>query len=86
MANAEPRGDSQPSVKDQASDLVQDIKSEVKHEARQIDASNRPVDSTQTDVVVRRHVGGLSIAFFVAIALVLIAAMLGILIYSHTQH
>jgi hypothetical protein len=64
----------------QAGGMVNDIKSEVKHEVSRIYAANEPVDSSQSDHVVRKHVTGLSITFFVVIGLFLVAAIAGIAI------
>ncbi len=47
--------------------------------------ANEPVDPTHTDTVVRRHVAGLSISFFLLIALFLLAAIVGIAIYAHHE-
>jgi hypothetical protein len=68
------------SVADQAHNMVDDISSEIKHEASRIHAIKAPVDSTQSDHVVRRHVTGLSITFFALIGLFLIAAIAAIVI------
>jgi hypothetical protein len=78
--------DSDASVKDQAKDLIQDVSSEVKHEANRIQDSKEPVDPSQSDHVVRRHVAGLSIWFFIAIALFLVVVTAAIMIYSRVQH
>jgi hypothetical protein len=75
-----------PGVKNQASSMVQDIKGEVVHEAKHISATKAPVDPTQSDHVVRRHVAGLSISFFVLIALFLVAVIASIAIYTQTHH
>ena len=74
------------SVKDQTKNLIQDVTSEVKHEVRRIHADKEPVDPSQSDQVVRRHVPGLSIWFFIAIALFLVVATAAILIYSQVHH
>jgi hypothetical protein len=58
----------------------------VRHEAHQINQNNEPVDPSHTDTVVRKHVAGLSISFFVAILIVLAAVIVGILVYTHTHH
>jgi hypothetical protein len=73
-------------VKDQTEDLIQDVSHEVKHEANQIQASKVPVDPSHSDHVLRRHVAGLSIWFFIAIALFLVVATAAIMIYSRVQH
>jgi hypothetical protein len=83
MYSAEPEAEPHASVKDQATDMVNDVKSEVKHEVRQIHAAKEPVDPSQSDHVVRRHVTGLSITFFVLIGLFLVAAIAAIAIFGH---
>jgi hypothetical protein len=75
-----------PSVKNQASEMVQDIKGEVKHEIADIHAEKKPVDPSHSDHVVRRHVAGLSISFFVVIILFLIIVIAGIVIYTQGHH
>jgi hypothetical protein len=81
-----PDTDQPESVKDQASKMVRDVKGEVAHEIRHIHEAKEPVDPTQSDHVVRRHVAGLSITFFILIALFLLAAIAGIAIYTHAHH
>ncbi len=56
----------------QTGKLVQDIKGEVKAEATQINATGEPVNPTHSDRLVRRHVFGLSVSFFVGILLFII--------------
>jgi hypothetical protein len=73
------------SVKTQAGAMVNDIGAEMKYEARHMRNASEPVDPTHTDRVVRRHVAGLSISFFVLIALFLLAAIVGIAIYAHHE-
>jgi hypothetical protein len=75
-----------PSVKDQASEMVQDVKGEVKHEIADIHAAKEPVDPSHSDHVVRRHVAGLSISFFVSIVLFLLVVIAGIAIYTQGHH
>lgn len=81
-----PESESHASVTNQTKDMIHDVKSEVKHEAHRIQAGKEPVDPSQSDHVVRRHVAGLSIWFFVAIVLFLVIAIAGIVIYTHTHH
>jgi cytochrome b subunit of formate dehydrogenase len=69
----------------QASAMVRDVKGEVAHEIRHIHQAKEPVDPTQSDHVVRKHVAGLSISFFIAIALFLLIAIAGIVIYTYTH-
>jgi hypothetical protein len=73
------------SVKTKAGAMVDDIGAEMKYEARHMRNTNEPVDPTHTDRVVRRHVAGLSISFFLLIALFLLAAIVGIAIYAHHE-
>lgn len=80
------RADSHTSIPDQAKNLVQDVKGEVKHEIHRIHAVNEPVDPTHSDHVVRRHTAGLSISFFVAIGLFLLIVIGGIAIYTYANH
>ena len=81
-----PENEIHPSVKAQASDMVKDIKGEVKHEISDIHAEKEPVDPSHSDHVVRRHVAGLSISFFVMIVLFLIVVIAGIAIYTNGHH
>jgi len=82
------RKDTEPhtSVTGQAKDMVADIKSEVSHEVHRIHSVKEPVDPSQSDHVVRRHAAGLSISFFVVIALFLVVVIAGIAIYTQTHH
>ena len=80
-----PAENTKQSVKAQAGAMVDDIGAEMKYEARHMRNANEPVDPTHTDRVVRRHVAGLSISFFVLIALFLLAAIVGIAIYAHHE-
>jgi hypothetical protein len=66
--------------------MVQDVKGEVAHEVHRIHTVKEPVDPTQNDHVVRRHVAGLSISFFIGIGLFLVAVIVGIAIYSQMHH
>ncbi len=75
-----------PGVRSETKDLIQDVTSEVKHEVSRIQRGKEPVDPTHSDRLVRRHVAGLSIWFFIAIALFLIVAIAGIMVYTGTHH
>jgi hypothetical protein len=86
MAMYAEKSDSNTSVTDQARGLVEDIKSEVKHEAHRIHVAKEPVEPSHSDHVVRRHVAGLSISFFVVIGLFLVAVIAGIAIYTYLNH
>ena len=76
----------EPSVTNKAKNMVQDVKSEVAHEVHRIHMAKEPVDPTQSDHVVRRHVPGLSISFFLGIGLFLLLVIGGIAIYTYTHH
>jgi hypothetical protein len=78
--------ESGPSVKDKTSEMINDVTSEVRHEVNRIQTDKTPVDPSQSDHVVRRHAAGLSIWFFVAIALFLVLVTAAIMIYSRIQH
>jgi hypothetical protein len=69
--------DSHATVKDQVVDLYKDFEQEVKLEA------TNPLDSPQGDLLVRKHVNGLAITFFILIALSVLAAMVGYAMYTH---
>jgi hypothetical protein len=81
-----PESEYHSGVGDQTKDLIQDVKSEVTHEVSRIHTSKEPVDPSHSDRLVRRHVAGLSIWFFVAIVLFLIVAIAGIMFYTQTHH
>jgi hypothetical protein len=78
-------GETTKNVKQQTGDMVSDITDEVKHEVHNIRYVKEPVDPTHSDKLVRRHVTGLSISFFVLIALFLVAVIAGIAIYEHAH-
>jgi hypothetical protein len=75
--------DANKSVRQQAGEMAGDIAGEMKHEAHNIRYVKEPVDSTHSDVVVRRHVTGISISFFILIAIFLLAVIAGVAIYEH---
>ncbi|WP_263350317.1 hypothetical protein [Acidicapsa acidisoli] len=81
-----PESEYHSGIKDQTKELIQDVKNEVTHEVSRIQTSKEPVDPSHSDRLVRRHIAGLSIWFFVAIAFFLIAAIAGIMIYTQTHH
>jgi hypothetical protein len=62
--------------------LVHDVRSEVAHEAGQIRDTGAPVTRSHSDHVVRRHVFGLSVGFFVAILVFLALVLIGVLIFG----
>jgi hypothetical protein len=86
MYSVKPETAPHASVKNQAAELIDDVKSEVKHEVNRIHTVREPVDSSQSDHVVRRHVAGLSITFFFVIALFLLTVIAGVVIYTHGHH
>ncbi len=69
--------DSHSTVKDQAVDLYKDFEREVKREVHD------PLDSSQGDLLVRKHVNGLAITLFILIAVFLLAAIVGYATYTH---
>src|ERR1700744_5063902 len=66
--------------------MVEDLKQEVKHEVHNMHYVKEPVDPTHSDRVVRRHVAGISISFFVAILVFLVAVIAGVAIYQHSHN
>jgi hypothetical protein len=77
MATEAAEANSHPTVKDQVVELYDDFEHEVEREV------HRPHDSSQSDMLVRKHINGLVIAFFVLISLSLVAAIVGYAIYTH---
>jgi hypothetical protein len=77
--------DTSKNIKQQTGSMVDDIASEVKHEVHNIRYVKEPVDPTQSDQVVRRHVTGISISFFILIAIFLVAVIAGVAIYEHSH-
>jgi hypothetical protein len=69
--------DSHATVKDQVVEMYEDFEHEVEREA------HSPHDSSQSDVLVRKHINGIVIAFFILIALSLMAAIGGYAMYTH---
>ena len=68
--------DSHATVKDQVIELYVDFEHEVEREV------HSPHDSSQSDVLVRKHINGIVIAFFILIALSLLAAITAFAIYT----
>jgi hypothetical protein len=68
---------SHATVKDQTVELFEDFEHEVEREV------HSPHDSSQSDVLVRKHINGIAITFFILIALSLLAAIVGYAIYTH---
>jgi hypothetical protein len=69
--------DSHATVKDQVVELYEDFEHEVEREV------HSPHDSSQSDVLVREHINGLAITFFILIALSLVVAIVGYAMYTH---
>ena len=69
--------ESHTTVKDQVVELYQDLEREVKHEV------HNPLDSSQGDLLVRKHINGLAISFFILIAISVFAAIVGYAMYTH---
>jgi hypothetical protein len=69
--------DAQSTFKDQAVELYEDFEYETKSEVHD------PLASTQGDLLVRKHINGLVITFFILIALALLAVIVGDAIYTH---
>jgi len=86
MYTDKPETEPHASVANRAKGMVSDISREVRHEVHRIQAVKQPVDPTQSDHVVRRHTAGLSISFFIVIALFLLAVIAGIAIYTRAHH
>ena len=68
---------SHATVKDHVVELYEDFEREAKREVHD------PLASTQGDLPVRKHINGLVIAFFILIALALLASIVGYAIYTH---
>jgi hypothetical protein len=69
--------DSHSSAKEQVVELYKDVKQEVKFEA------HNPLDAAPGDMLVRKHVNGLAITFFILISLSLLVAIVGYALYNH---
>ena len=69
--------DSPLTVKEQVVELYTDLEHEVKNEI------NNPLDSSQGDLLVRKHINGLAISFFILIALSIIVVIAGYAMYTH---
>jgi hypothetical protein len=65
------------SAKDQVVELFQDLEHEVEREA------SPAHDSSQSDMLVKKHVTGLAVSFFVLISVFLVAAIVAIAMYTH---
>jgi hypothetical protein len=77
----------QDRVSNQANEILLDVNGEVRHEVEHIMyAAQEPIDPTQSDHAVQRRAAGLSITFFIAIALFLPAVIAGIAIETHGHY
>jgi hypothetical protein len=61
------------------------VKDEVTFEANQIKGTGTAVDPNHSDVLVQKHVTGISISLFVGIIIVLLAAIAGIVLYANAH-
>jgi hypothetical protein len=68
--------DSRATVKEQAVELYEDFEHEVEREV------HSPHDSSQSDLLVRKHINGLAITFFILIALTVLAVIVGYAMYT----
>jgi hypothetical protein len=69
--------DAHSTVKDQVVELYADFEHEVEREI------HSPHDSSRSDLLVRKHINGLAITFFILIALSILAAIAAYAIYTH---
>lgn len=69
--------DAHSTVKDQIVEMYEDFEHEVEHEV------HNPPDSSQSDMLVGKHINGLVITFFILIVLALLAVIVGGAIYTH---
>jgi hypothetical protein len=70
--------DAHSTVKDEVVELFEDFEHEVMREV------HRPHDSSKSDALVRKHINGLAITFFILIALCVLAAIVGYAMYTHS--
>ena len=69
--------DAHETVKDEIVELYEDFEQEIEREA------HSPHDSSQSDKLLGKHINGVVIAFFILIALVLLAVVVVGTIYTH---
>ncbi|WP_263355540.1 hypothetical protein [Acidicapsa ligni] len=60
------------------------VKDEVQHEVAHMRDSKTPVDPTQSDVLVQKHVNGLVMTLFALVAVILLAAITIIALHGHS--
>lgn len=63
--------------------VLEAVKSEMQHELAHMIDNKVPVDSTQSDVLVQKHVDGLFIVILSVVVAFLLVAIAGIYLYSH---
>jgi hypothetical protein len=68
--------DAHSTVKAQVAELYEDFEHEIVREV------HSPHDSSQSDALVRKHINGIVITFFILIALSLLAAIAAFAIYT----
>jgi chloramphenicol 3-O-phosphotransferase len=61
------------------------VKDEVGFEVNQIAGTGKAVDPNHSDVLVQKHVTGVSISLFALILIILLAIIGGIAIYTHSH-
>ncbi len=59
------------------------LKSEVQHEVAHMVDNKVPVDTTESDVLIQKHVSGLFIIILSLVALFLVLAIAGNFLYTH---
>jgi hypothetical protein len=69
--------DSHSTVKNQVVELYKDVEHEAKREA------HTPLASSEGDLLVRKHINGVAITFFIMTVLLVMAAIVGYAIYTH---
>ena len=81
--SVEVRDTNPPKTADRVNDnLVTAVKTEVKHEIQSIERTKEPVDPTHSDVLVQKHFSGLVMILLTLVALFLLAAIVGLVIFS----
>jgi hypothetical protein len=70
--------DSHSTVNDQVVELYEDLKHEIEREV------HNPLAPSQGDLVVRKHVNGLTITFFILISLSVLVAIGVYALYTHS--
>ena len=65
--------------------LASDFTGEVKQEIEEIKATGDPVNPSQSDVLIQKHVTGLAVSFFVLIGLFLLLVIVGFFLYTRSH-